>query len=510
MGSQSFFTGIERQFGLRRVNVLGVAIVFAWLLSPLGGQASLRLLSTKLLEIPVNATVGFHAFETHDNFTHIVSSELEDYHWPNYGPIFMTALQTARLNLNEPRDIFGLVKVPDITSLGAMRSDAASPSYDWYDVARASSPIYSSLLGNPIADVPQSANVSFLVESSYWEIRCEPFTGNYTLEMQNNTGYDPRPGFQADAIGPSFNFNISGYARGKNQTRFTFDYQTKLSRRVATSAPCSAALRVVESETSCKTGVCEVVRMRNSKRNASVLFDNCESKPGSSIGPDHCLWWSFYQLCTFLPGSDLGPGRSGGVRNSELVEQWMANPRLLRVVQNRDNWYGVNLGTLPTDVFASRLQMVFNTFWESLLGVADRVQNTTSRDNGDEVPYRPWNTTSATGMRYDGEQYVCNKTFAAITIVISGLLFLAASVAGVLGFITKAPDILGYVSTLARDNPYFRQHVPSHMDGMDAARALRDVRVMVGDVHKTDDVGHVAFASTDVGPQRVCSKRTYD
>jgi hypothetical protein len=75
---------------------------------------------------------------------------------------------------------------------------------------------------------------------------------------------------------------------------------------------------------------------------------------------------------------------------------------------------------------------------------------------------------------------------------------------------TFASDILGYVSTLARDNPYFDKHVPSHLDGLQAARALRDVRVTIGDVHKKQDVGHVAFASVDVGPERVNIKRMYD
>jgi DNA topoisomerase VI subunit B len=87
---------------------------------------------------------------------------------------------------------------------------------------------------------------------------------------------------------------------------------------------------------------------------------------------------------------------------------------------------------------------------------------------------------------------------------------MTASAAGVLGFFTKAPDILGFMSTHARDNPYFKEHVPSYMDGLEAARVLRDVRVMVGDVHKMEDVGHVAFASADVEATRISSNRLYD
>jgi hypothetical protein len=120
MGRQSFFAGIERQFGLRRINILGVAIIVAWLLSPLGGQALLRLLSTELRETPILTPVGYHAFETHDNFTHIVSSHLEEYYWQSYGPLFLTALQTARYNLEDATHFYGNVKVPDMARLGSI------------------------------------------------------------------------------------------------------------------------------------------------------------------------------------------------------------------------------------------------------------------------------------------------------------------------------------------------------------------------------------------------------
>jgi hypothetical protein len=498
MGSQSFIAGIERQFGLRRVNIVGIVIIVAWLLSPLGGQASLRLLSTERRETPIITSVGYHAFETHDNFTHIVSSHLEEYYWQSYGPLFLTALQTARYNLEDARDFYGNVKIPDMAKLGAVNATSG-----WYDVVQTSALIYSSLLGIPIADIPSSGNVSFLVESAYWEIRCEAFGSNFTLEQTNRTLHDDDARqIQYGVDGPSFGLEHSYYVDGANQTSFSFNYSSKLSRSKAITAPCAVSLRVVESEISCKAAACGVDRMRNSKRNATVLFNN-----EAQIGPDWPLWWSFRQLCVYLPGSDLGP-KNSGTKSSELVELWIADPNLRRALKNAADWSGVDLSTVPVDIFTYRLQMVFITFWEALVGVNYHVANSTSQASDNDL--WAWNSTTATGMRYDGEQYVCNKTFAAITIVISFLLFLTASVAGVLGFFTKAPDILGFVSTHARDNPYFKEHVPSHMDGLEAARVLRDVRVIVGDVHKMEDVGHVAFASADVGPTRISSKRLYD
>ncbi|XPS76255.1 hypothetical protein M3J09_008309 [Ascochyta lentis] len=60
IGSQSFFASIERQFGLRRIDFLGVAIIAAWLLSPLGDQASLRLSSTKPSVATFTTPIKYH------------------------------------------------------------------------------------------------------------------------------------------------------------------------------------------------------------------------------------------------------------------------------------------------------------------------------------------------------------------------------------------------------------------------------------------------------------------
>jgi hypothetical protein len=152
-----------------------------------------------------------------------------------------------------------------------------------------------------------------------------------------------------------------------------------------------------------------------------------------------------------------------------------------------------------------------NTFWDATLNSTYRTGNLTSQGLGNKVMSSwAWNATNALGSRYGGDQYICNTAFAALTIVISLLLFTAASISVLLGIVTKAPDILGYVSSLARDDPYFKKHVPSHLDGLETTRALRNVHVVVGDVRKEAVIGHIAFASMENGPGRVSKKRLYD
>ncbi|KAJ4339282.1 hypothetical protein N0V95_007835 [Ascochyta clinopodiicola] len=180
-------------------------------------------------------------------------------------------------------------------------------------------------------------------------------------------------------------------------------------------------------------------------------------------------------------------------QSSKLVEQWIADPTLHQLTRDRpdfliDVWplekRWVNLALLSPAVFSRRLQIAMNTFWDASVGSDIRTGNFTI----DQVTRmtknttKKWNTTELAGVKYDGEQYVCNIAFATITIAISFALFLAAVISLILGIVIKAPDILGFVSTSARDNPYVDQQVNSRSDGLEAARALRDVRIRIGDV----------------------------
>ena len=70
----------------------------------------------------------------------------------------------------------------------------------------------------------------------------------------------------------------------------------------------------------------------------------------------------------------------------------------------------------------------------------------------------------------------------------------------VLSKITKAPDVLGYVSTMTRDNEYVR--VPeggSTLDGMQRARYLARMKVQLANVRPEDEAGLIALRSLGGG-----------
>ena len=125
--------------------------------------------------------------------------------------------------------------------------------------------------------------------------------------------------------------------------------------------------------------------------------------------------------------------------------------------------------------------------------------------------------------------YRTNMTWATILIAVSIVLLLCALISLVLRFFIVVPDILGYVSTLTRDNPDMdlsiyskdsssssgsndsRQNDNSStasrsnikglslLNGIDRSRRFRDLRVRIADVAPEENVGHIALVGEPGG-----------
>jgi hypothetical protein len=239
---------------------------------------------------------------------------------------------------------------------------------------------------------------------------------------------------------------------------------------------------------------------------------------------DEIVGWKYSALAWLdtiseaIPESDHGGARRA-LTSSDLLERWMVDPSMSGVVRDGTTsaesfTYArfVDVTQLDTEYFNRHFQQGLNTLWQSSLGNSVMRANLTIEDvQTMEKEYEyTWNTTKFTGSRQKGEVYICNIRFATIVTVISPLLFAAGVASLILRVFIKAPDTLGFVSTSARDNFYVTTQVPSHLDGLEAARALQDVRIRIGDVNSRGEVGHVAFASMDAEPKRVSRKRLYD
>lgn len=154
--------------------------------------------------------------------------------------------------------------------------------------------------------------------------------------------------------------------------------------------------------------------------------------------------------------------------------------------------------------FSSRLSVLFNTYWLTSQWYNEIVDHANTNltiyynaTTGDILP--AYQQSTATVVRQQ-PVYKANYVCISLLIVVSTILLLCAIASLLLRLFIIAPDILGFVSSLTRDSPYF-EPLPdagsSLLSGPERARKLRDVKVQIADVRPSADVGHVAFVQVD-------------
>ena len=101
-----------------------------------------------------------------------------------------------------------------------------------------------------------------------------------------------------------------------------------------------------------------------------------------------------------------------------------------------------------------------------------------------------------TSMKDGDEHYATNTTYAICLLIITAILQACAIATLIIRWRTRAPDILGYISTMTRDNIY--TSVPdggNTLSGIERARRFANMRVQLIDVRPEQSVGHIALSS---------------
>ena len=175
-------------------------------------------------------------------------------------------------------------------------------------------------------------------------------------------------------------------------------------------------------------------------------------------------------------------------------------------------WYNSSMNlsedTWPTD-FATRFGYLFNT-WVSLgyctlcLSIPDIP---TINELGLASHY-----TKVNAVRQYSEDliYTISAPWVAVFVTCTAALLFAGTISVVVESMTVAPDVLGYVSTVARNSRYL--HLPktnSAMSGGERARQLGGVKVMMQDVKANADVGKIALGLKHESAERLKAGRLY-
>ena len=476
MGSLTIFGTVELQFLLRTFDILGIGLIALWTLSPLGGQASLRLLGT-----------GQHSTSSVQNISYLgpdylsllgLGGDSVPFYIDLINALYLSALLTPPAGQASPIDIWANVKIPAIENL---ESTTKSDADGWYDIPPGNTS-YSSLVGLPIDGIRKNGSYHFYVESLYMVLDC-PTVSYSTLESGSEKG-----GFSLAFVR---NASISADLQLlPNQTSYptvkpwgvNYNAASNLDVDDSFSANCTLTRSSVESNITCDRGSCSVTNMRRSQ------FDR--RPPGYTplfYGTGAANFEKYWPMS----------GSSGAHEGSStLTEYFLADPTMESLATNFTG--EVSLAGLSANLFSKRFSLVFNTYWQCNLIPWYRTGNLPSNISAltkalTETGDGTFNTTTTTVTNFT-VVYVCNKVWAAILIIASTLLLVCGMCGAIVKYRARGPRILGYVSTMTRDNPYI--DLPPGgctLDGLDRARLLKDMEVKMQDVAAEDEVGHIAL-----------------
>jgi hypothetical protein len=163
--------------------------------------------------------------------------------------------------------------------------------------------------------------------------------------------------------------------------------------------------------------------------------------------------------------------------------------------QERMNLYSLSLGiTQLVNTYMTASQPVGSLSKPNEL-LYDNAAMASGIANGTITNTTYWLTASANISPFDPRYYLSVPWI--VVDLMTCLILLASAIASCwLRQRTVAPDIFGYVSSMTRDNPHM--HLPdggSTMSGVERAKALRNVKVMVADLNGGNGVGHIGLVA---------------
>ncbi|KAF3924503.1 hypothetical protein ABW21_db0200556 [Orbilia brochopaga] len=487
---------ITTPYLLNSYNFLSAVLLCLWAVSPLGGQASLRILRTNYVEYQNMLNISYLDPFNQSSFLEIgadVGLSLTE-----SNSIFVSSLLSPANVKAGPIDSWNNVKIPLLESFET-NSTAAKNEQGWYDVP-VTNVTYSSLLGAPIRNM--TSNSSTIIQSGYATLNC-PFVElidkdiclsgrttdcfNTSTPVQKEWMFPARPTEQ-DAFA-NVEYIIIGYNTTQTLLNNTgFDRISPMDLIVQSQGEggysvghCVLSQTFVEAKVNCLSSACRVSQVRR-------LDDGPKRPPLFVDAPNFIVNNFFLWFAKVTP-----PGHVAYSNPSQLYILYPDNP-----LSMQNGWY--DIATAGKDAFGLRLTQLMNTFLSSTYGGglylgsipvgADGVKLFANRT----VEYK---ATQGTGTELK-HIFMVRRPWAGITLLASLLLLAMGIAAAAVGFYTLAPDVLTSLSALANESPWFDTiKEGTTLDGDDKAVALKRRLVRLGDVRRFDDAGYIALGTVD-------------
>jgi hypothetical protein len=528
-GSTSLTSTVNSQLQLRAISIIGLSLILIWALSPIGGQASIRVLSFSD-GIRKESVAMSYVVPTSTGYGYVGDTFLGGLGVAN--SIFLAALYSPVATKNSTMDLWGNVKIPLVE---VYENSSPSDPEGWFNVTSEKT-IFASLMGTPVAGYVQASNVvySFNMQTSYLHLDCPFANSSYstyagpadgssffglgaTIYLNYNAscgtsnltcqGSGPLAGMRPGCTSPpniyssDSKYNVSeGIFPPLNLDNRTPRNFTYYDQQLGTSSFCYIETTYVEVVVTCGPGfACGAVRVRRSTRShphpAYTVLDDVGG-PGTPVpGGDWGLLLG--GLLTVAP-----PFQSG---LQTVLQRYLANP------DDATDPGTSNVASPPIDrtLWAIRQGQIMNSYHDSL----SDIYNLTRGRVADPQAFG----NATTGMITTSfEVFVCHRGWVVALSVASSILIISCLAHLVVRLLlNRTPELMLNISSLAtRDNPYIDTGGGgTALGASERARLFKDKKVRFGDVRPEHDIGQLAIASLGTAKthhvEKVRKKRLY-
>ncbi|KAI4721751.1 hypothetical protein E4T48_01959 [Aureobasidium sp. EXF-10727] len=528
LASQTVWGTFESQILLRRFTLFGAHLFLLWCLSPLGGQASLRVLNISMkAETTGGQPVLYLAtggMSSHGMENGVLASGDAATSLAAIDALYSASLLAPLSVKSSDADTWGNVKipwlpVPDLSLRNTLPGD-------WSTIpGLISADNYTSLVGLPLAGLIRNSQIlqKFSFDYAYMDLKCPLPAYNISKKdpdfvkhlgliwssnnksMFTNDAKKTITSFFLDTHTPMSDKRVDNFLLDQNSTTRS-DVSLQSPRNILFGSLDSASSTVLlrsctveqiylEAQAQCTDNGCKVNAVR-----PSIKYR--DRNPNLTLLESFVLSYHFMQDFPLATGSI----HNGDTSPTEYYVRGAHMP------------FGAStaglpeLASIPNDLFAIRMGQLINTYLQlslaplaytgDLPGPSEDIWKTSNQSIITEVyddtlpPFLP--ISSNTTITRTTEVYRCNYLWFAFFLISSCILLLLGSAGTALSHLCNAPDMMGYVASFTYNNPYMI--VPpggESLGAMERARLLRDVKVKIGDARVDDEVGHVVFATLD-------------
>lgn len=494
-GSQSFATALERVFFVHTHIILSVIILTTWALSPLGGQSSSRILGFGNATEVANGTVNYlhPAYQVSSYLAHRSLVATKGSVAALYSSNLLSSLEQKR----SPRDMWELPKIPQFRGNKEKIGKTYTVNLKGLEIGYHD---YASLLGVKLRGLgsPQEATEhNFTVQTSYIDLDCKLTAERFDLDTdywKNRTTSDrkvegadvrlevPVPWEEWNDLDEPPPLKLTYFIRWQSRGE---EYGSPTNW-----AAINCTMQTIWVETDIHCGPRPTSTSCYAYQQRRINGPEHENRPPRLMRK---RFGALQQALAYWPEASGDSGFDGPL----ATENYIMGELHPYARQDYRDWGDVSRRDFYS--MSARLTTAFNTFWDATLNplghtnVSFDALNSSNTAYEDEFNLEPFMNATVGTMTRTFEVYRASQLWVAILLTATIFLQVLAILGLVLEAVIVGPDVLGFASSLTRDNLYVPvAPVNSALDGAERARALGELRLQLADVGPREESGYIA------------------